>query len=74
VKDGGDGDALELFRPGRQQRETDLDRRGRRENRGDTEGRIPPKSLATELAAMDLRVESSVSGLVAKLRRHRHAG
>ena len=31
-------------------------------------------SLATELAAMDVRVESSVSGLVAELRRHRHAG
>ncbi len=30
-------------------------------------------SLATELAAMDVRVESSVSGLVAELRRHRHA-
>ena len=31
-------------------------------------------SLATELAEMDVRVESSVSGLVAELRRHRHAG
>ena len=30
-------------------------------------------SLAAELAAMDVRVESSVSGLVAELRRHRHA-
>ena len=31
-------------------------------------------SLATELAAMDVRVESSVSGLVAELRRLRRAG
>ena len=31
-------------------------------------------SLATELAAMDVRVESSMSGLAAALRRHRHAG
>ena len=31
-------------------------------------------SLAPELAAMDVRVESSVAGLVAELRRHRHAG
>ncbi len=31
-------------------------------------------SLATELAAMNVRVESSVSGLVAELRRQRHGG
>lgn len=31
-------------------------------------------SLKTELAAMNVRIESSVSGLVAELRRQRHAG